>query len=337
MAIISSFILTLVIGQLVPNIMCRAVNGRHTNKESAIHLNSVQFPLNSYISDEYSLSKPNELILESYDVAHWNKSLFEVFAHTRFLTLMYGNVPNMTFHSYHLETLLVIQTNLTTFEVVAEENEALRILQLVRNKLRNLSGALKFLVGLNTLDVSQNQLTHIDLDLFSTMRKLKNLDLSVNNIASIDASANLRFAKLKNLWISYNQLERFDAFPRSFPRLKTVRLIGNRWSCLWVDRARKDIMERRIVAVGIDYGCSESRQGGLCCYSSTVDTTASIISLLTETPLLEAIQQLTNQLRENPLNISSGDPSLELLTKNGEGDSGKILVGVRRDKVDVFF
>ncbi|XP_055546561.1 uncharacterized protein LOC129730933 [Wyeomyia smithii] len=331
-----SFNLVLFIfGNLMPSVMCRAVHGGRFNREGAIHLNSAQFPLEFNSSNERWLDKSHELILESYDVAHWNGSLFQTFARTKFLTLMYGNVPQMTFFSECLESLSVIQANLTYFEVVAEENQELRILQLVRNRLHTLSTTMKFLVGLTTLDVSQNHLTHIDLDLFSTMKRLKNLDVSVNKITSIDASADLRFAKLKNLWISYNQLERFDGFPSSFPVLETVRLIGNLWSCAWVARARKDIMDRRIVAYGVDYGCSEHRQGGLCCFGSTVHTTAG--SLLTETPLFEAIQQLTNELRANPLNISSGEQSLELLTKDAKSREGKILVGVRRDKVEVFF
>ncbi|XP_058451706.1 uncharacterized protein LOC131430619 [Malaya genurostris] len=329
-SILAVWILAMV--TVIPNINGRAVHDIRTTNDGATHVKNNSYSRNVDPA-AFQLPKATELILESFSFEDWNVTHFDKLAGTRYLTLLYGNIPRMTFQSNRLESFTVVQTNLTVFEVVPQENHQLRILQLVRNKLRSVPANLRFLVGLTTLDLSQNHLEFIDLNQFSTLKELKNLDLSVNKIRSIDASLNLSFPKMKNIWISYNQLEQFEGFPGSFPALETVRLIGNLWSCSWVDRARKDIMERGITTFGVDYGCSQHRQGGLCCYG-TVSTTEA--SLLSEGPLIGQIQKLTNELAVNPLNMS-GEQSLELLTKNGSKDEGKVLIGVRRDRVEVFF
>ncbi|XP_058818115.1 leucine-rich repeat protein SHOC-2-like [Topomyia yanbarensis] len=328
----SIIIVIWMLGILISIINCRAVDDRRTN-EGATHLKSELFSQSQHI-DSLQLPKATELILESFTLEHWDSALFSKLNRTRHLTLLNGNIPMITFVSDSLESFTVVQTNLSSFKVIAQTNHGLKTLQLVRNKLRSLPDNLRFLVGLITLDLSQNHLEYIDLNQFSTMKALKNLDLSVNKIRSIEAPADLTFAKMKNLWISYNQLEQFDGFPRSFPALETVRLIGNLWTCSWVDRARKDIMERGIVTFGVDYGCSEHRQGGLCCYGAT--TSITVGSLLSEGPLIREIQKLTNELAVNPLNMS-GEQSLELLTKGSGENEGTILVGVKRDRVKVFF
>ncbi|XP_055640457.1 TLR4 interactor with leucine rich repeats-like [Toxorhynchites rutilus septentrionalis] len=282
------------------------------------------------------LPKATELIIESIIVDHWNEALFSRLENTKYLTFLYGNIPKMSFRSTKLETLSAIQLNLTTFEVAREENHSLKTLQLSRNRLSTLSPNFRFLVGLVTLDLSQNDLTFINLNLFATMRQLKNLDLSVNKIANIEATTDLRLNQLHNLWVSYNQLNEFESFPAAFPALKTVRLIGNLWTCAWVDRARKLIMDKRIVAFGVDYGCGEYRQGGLCCYGELSVSTSTESSLLKEGPLFEEIQRLTGELATKPLSLSSGQ-TLELLTQNGKGSQNTILVGAKSDKVTVFF
>lgn len=211
-----------------------------------------------------------ELSLDGCQIDHFGPALFALLQRTDCLTLRGGHIPSVSFHSHTLDTLVIDATGLRTFDVAGgpagAPYEKLRILHITRTRLERLPARLSLLVGLKRLDLSQNQLTHIELDVLGAMRRLRDLDLSVNQIARLDASPELQLAGLRNLWVSYNRLRSFGAFPGAFPALDTVRLIGNRWHCGWVDRARADIMRHGITAFGADYDCPGERQGGLCCY-----------------------------------------------------------------------
>ncbi|KXJ79334.1 hypothetical protein RP20_CCG001248 [Aedes albopictus] len=246
-----------------------------------------------------------------------------------------GTIPMMSFRSGKLSSLSVLQTKLEWFDIWPEKNSALKTLQISRNKLQEVPVNIKFLVGLTLLDFSQNELEYVDLQKFRSLALLKTLDLSVNKIVLIDGEPTLRLNNIRNLDVSYNRLERFDVFPRSFPVLDTIRLIGNKWTCEWVDRARRNIMDRRIVTFGVDYGCDEHRQGGLCCYGELVTDGTTEATGLKEGSLVQEISKLVNDLAEKPLtSFGSDQVALELLTRNDGQD--KILVGAKLDDVKVF-
>lgn len=287
------------------------------------------------IPDDFSFPKATELVIESVVVAEWDESMFSRLNNTKYLTLIDGTIPVITFRSSKLQSLSVLQCELSLFEVWPERNSILETLRLTRNRLRWFPANIKFLVGLTSLDLSQNELEHVDLRALGSMKQLKNLDLSVNKITTIDAPAALRLNRLKNLAVSFNLLERFDAFPGAFPVLDTIRLMGNMWTCEWVDCARKSIIERRITTFGVDYDCSEHRQGGLCCYGDPMPVSTTEVDLLKEGPLLKEVQGLVNDIAESPMKTNGGQSALELLTRN-EG-SDQILVGVKLDEVKVFF
>ncbi|XP_055608800.1 leucine-rich repeat-containing G-protein coupled receptor 4-like [Uranotaenia lowii] len=291
-------------------------------------------------NDAVSLGKlPNatELILESFSMARCEESFFYRIPHTRYLTFMYGSIPLITFWSMKLESLAVFQTNLSTFEVLPVVNTALKALQISRNRLNTISRNLRYLEGLTSLDLSQNEIEQVDLDVFSKMVHLKKLDLSVNRITSIDSSPDLTLTMLKDLMISHNLLQEFPRFPEAFPKLQTIRLMGNRWTCAWVSQARRDIMDNRIVTFGLDYICSEFRQGGLCCYGDLEgSSTTTEAAILREGPLMVQIQKLAVDLSRFPLDLEN-DQIVELLTQNSTNGSERTLIGVRHDKVEVFF
>uniref|UniRef100_A0A182K7Q5 Uncharacterized protein n=1 Tax=Anopheles christyi TaxID=43041 RepID=A0A182K7Q5_9DIPT len=212
-----------------------------------------------------------ELSLEGCKIDHFGPALFELLQRTDCLTLRGGYIPTVTFHSHTLDTLVIDATGLRTFDVAASPAalpyEKLRVLHITRTELDWLSSRFSLFVGLKRLDLSQNQLTHVDLDVLGAMQRLRDLDLSVNRIVRLDASPELQLPGLRNLWVSYNRLRSFGPFPGAFPALDTVRLIGNRWHCGWVDRARADIIRHGITAFGADYDCPGERQGGLCCFN----------------------------------------------------------------------
>ncbi|XP_062565902.1 protein artichoke-like [Armigeres subalbatus] len=288
----------------------------------------------SEFSDCFEFPNGRELIIDGLAQEHWNESCFAQLTDTKHLSLVNGSIPMITFRSNKLLSLSVLQTNLEWFEVRSEKNPTLKSLQISRNRLQEVPSNIKFLVGLTLLDLSQNALEFVDLQMLRSMSQLRTLDLSVNKIVLIDADSDLRLTNLRNLDVSYNQLDRLDAFPRVFPVLGTIRLIGNRWSCEWVDRARRNIMDRRIVAFGVDYGCDQHRQGGLCCYGDLVTDGTTEANALKEGSLVQEISKLANDLAEKPLAFGSDQSTLELLTRNDGRD--KILIGAKLDEVKVF-
>uniref|UniRef100_A0A182P046 Uncharacterized protein n=1 Tax=Anopheles epiroticus TaxID=199890 RepID=A0A182P046_9DIPT len=263
-----------------------------------------------------------ELSLEGCEIEHFTPALFGLLQRTGCLTLRGGYIPAVTFHSHTLDTLVIDATGLKTFEIVASAvpYEKLRILHITRTGLERLTGRLALLVGLKRLDLSQNQLTHVDLGVLGALIRLRDLDLSVNRIVRLDAPAGLQLPGLRNLWVSYNRLRAFGAFPGAFPALDTVRLIGNRWHCAWVDRARADIMRHGITAFGADYDCPAERQGGLCCFD---DVPASGEEQSTTVGVVEESDQ-------SNAGLANGDLTLR------ETNRSTVPIGVRYGNVEIF-
>nr|XP_029727992.1 leucine-rich repeat-containing G-protein coupled receptor 4-like [Aedes albopictus] len=324
-----TFILLFLIVNSTPITLSQALPNYRQRNDGVTHIKPEMF------SDCLKFPNSRELIIDGLNHAHWNESAFARLVQTRYLTMVNGTIPMMSFRSGKLSSLSVLQTKLEWFDIWPEKNSALKTLQISRNKLQEVPVNIKFLVGLTLLDFSQNELEYVDLQKFRSLALLKTLDLSVNKIVLIDGEPTLRLNNIRNLDVSYNRLERFDVFPRSFPVLDTIRLIGNKWTCEWVDRARRNIMDRRIVTFGVDYGCDEHRQGGLCCYGELVTDGTTEATGLKEGSLVQEISKLVNDLAEKPLtSFGSDQVALELLTRNDGQD--KILVGAKLDDVKVF-
>ncbi|XP_052866696.1 uncharacterized protein LOC128272854 [Anopheles cruzii] len=241
----------------------RAVPHHRQRGEGVRRLHNVTLDSNFTVG-----SASGELLLDGCQVDHFEASLFELLGQTGSLTLHGGHIPRVTYASPSLDTIVVDATGLEEFDVdpTLVPLTSLRTLQISRNSLARISPRIGLLVGLRRLDLSQNRLTHVELDPFAGMPRLRDLDLSVNRILWVGVTTpGTRLPSVHNLWVSYNRLRTFDDFPEALPALVSVRLIGNSWNCAWVDRARSDIMRRGITAFGADYDCPGERQGGLCC------------------------------------------------------------------------
>ncbi|KFB34868.1 AGAP002542-PA-like protein [Anopheles sinensis] len=221
-----------------------------------------------------AMATGGELVLQGYRIDRFGKDMFDLLARTASLTLRKGSIPNVFFASDTLDSFQIDSTGLESFDLNPFPSPNLRILQITRNSLELISPRISYLTGLRTLDLSQNRLTHVELNLFEPMRQLRDLDLSVNRIVRIEAVGKTgQPLTVRNLWVSYNRLVAFDEFPEAFPSLATMRLHGNDWSCPWVDWARGEIMRKGITVFGADYDCSGDRRGGLCCYDNLKSTT----------------------------------------------------------------
>lgn len=223
-----------------------------------------------------AMATGGELVLQGYQIDRFGKDMFDLLSRTASLTLRKGSIPNVFYDSDTLDSFQIDATGLETFDLNPMPSPNLRILQITRNSLEIISPRISYLTGLRTLDLSQNRLTHVQLNLFEPMRQLRDLDLSVNRIVRIEVGERIdQQLTVRNLWVSYNRLEAFSVFPEILPSLATMRLHGNDWSCPWVDWARGEIMRKGITVFGADYDCSGDRRGGLCCYDKPKSTTES--------------------------------------------------------------
>uniref|UniRef100_A0A2M4BU02 Putative metalloproteinase n=1 Tax=Anopheles marajoara TaxID=58244 RepID=A0A2M4BU02_9DIPT len=262
-----------IVGGLTTVLEARAVPHHRQRGEGVRRLQNVT--LDTRNSNLTVGATSGELVLEGCQVAHFGSELFQLLgSRTGSLSLRGGTIPRVTYASATLDTLVVDETGLYEFEVNSSYPVAsLRILIITRNPLEQLSPGLARFSGLHRLDLSRNQLTFVELGLFNGMNRLRDLDLSVNRLVWLGTvpPTTVRLLSIRNLWVSYNRLQWFDDFPAAFPGLDTVRLLGNQWTCGWVDRARLDIMRHGITVFGADYDCPGERQGGLCCYEGDDD------------------------------------------------------------------
>ncbi|XP_053679927.1 leucine-rich repeat-containing protein 40-like [Anopheles nili] len=218
--------------------------------------------------DEYSTVFPTSthIIIESSEILHFSVHLFEALDETAFLTLKGSFIPAVTFRSDGLHSLRIDNTELREFAVGPQENRNLNTLIINGNPLSTIPPTIRHLVGLSILDLSNNQLEHVNLNWFQVMDNLLVLDLSGNRIVRLDVHPALRLGRLKNLWVSHNQLRQIDFFPSVLPSLQRVRLVDNQWSCEWVARVRESIWNLDIQVYGAEHACSEKLDGGICCY-----------------------------------------------------------------------
>ncbi|XP_058060862.1 uncharacterized protein LOC131211427 [Anopheles bellator] len=221
--------------------------------------------------EQHSVSVPARTLhvtIEGSEILHFSTGLFDGLSGTAFLTLKNGFIPAVTFRSDGLNSLRVDHTELRDFTVQPVENRNLNTLIISGNPLRALSPTIRHLTGLSILDLSNNQLESVNLGWLEPMGNLLVLDLSANRIVRIDVLARLRLSRLKNLWINHNRLRGLDFFPDFAPSLRRVRLVENRWSCAWVQRARAAIWVTDVQVYGAEYRCpaAATGDGGLCCY-----------------------------------------------------------------------
>uniref|UniRef100_A0A1Q3FR55 Putative leucine-rich repeat protein n=1 Tax=Culex tarsalis TaxID=7177 RepID=A0A1Q3FR55_CULTA len=207
-----------------------------------------------------------QLVIESSQIPVFSTELFAALGESNFLTLKGGQVGSVNFSSEKLHSLRIHKTELRNFSISAVPNHSLNTLIINRNLLERLPDAIRYLVGLTILDLSQNRLEFVDLDWFQQMDNLLVLDLSRNQLIRIDGSSDVRLKRLKNFWVNHNYLSQIPWFPIGFPRLERIRLADNRWSCGWVGSMRQQIWNRKIRLFDSDGACEERNDGGLCCY-----------------------------------------------------------------------
>uniref|UniRef100_A0A1Y9HAN0 Leucine rich immune protein (Short) n=1 Tax=Anopheles farauti TaxID=69004 RepID=A0A1Y9HAN0_9DIPT len=232
-------------------------------------------------SEEYSAVFPasSHIIIESSEILHFSAHLFDALAETAFLTLKSSLIPSVTFRSDELHSLRIDNTGLREFTVTPHENRNLNTLIISGNPLSSIPPSIRHLTGLSILDLSNNQLAHVNLNWFQTMANLLVLDLSANRITRIDIHPTLRFARLKNFWVNHNQLEHMEFFPDFAPALRRVRLVENFWTCEWVAQVRRSIWSSVIQVYGAESVCADKVDGGLCCYN---DRPVSVVNRQTE-------------------------------------------------------
>ncbi|XP_055550885.1 uncharacterized protein LOC129733233 [Wyeomyia smithii] len=261
----SLFCMSLLIGLLQISAKLIPCDRIHNDRNCYIHNISID-PTENHNDTQFQ--HVLQLVLDNCSIVQFSSELFANLGETNFLTLKRGNVPNVNFSSETLHTLRIDKTGLKNLSIASIPNHNLNTLMINRNPISILPNTIRYLFALSIVDLSQNQLNHMNLDWFQQMDNLMILDLSWNHIVRIDGSSDLRLKRLKNFWINHNQLSQVPWFPIAFPKLERIRLSDNYWTCSWVRAVRQQIWDRGIQLFDADSACSEQQEGGLCCYVS---------------------------------------------------------------------
>ncbi|XP_055538821.1 leucine-rich repeat protein SHOC-2-like [Wyeomyia smithii] len=202
-----------------------------------------------------------------------------------------------------------------------EGNEAALEFQMVtlnleNNKLRNIR-ELKSFSSLVELCLDGNQLEFIEMEIFSSMKKLKKLSLARNRISKISASElielpslgwlslahnnlttmgvkNFRMTHLAELYLSHNDLVNLDSenFDQ-FVSLEKLAIASNSWSCYWLVKALKLIEKKFVTLIDQDPNCEMMLIEGICCSMTGVtDDSPSFADLAERIAAFEKSQNM---------------------------------------------
>ncbi|XP_055603224.1 uncharacterized protein LOC129751634 [Uranotaenia lowii] len=230
-------------------------------------INGVKLSENSVLPDG---DFPDVAFLElrNPEILDFEVQLFEkTSTNTTELTLRRGQVRSINFWSPSLKVLRIVETGLSSFEVLGEPNNVLRQLVIRSRDYSNWSVGMFWLSALEIIDIAYCNFTYINLDWFGGFQKLKVLDVSKNHIHSLQSGPFLTLNSLEELYVWGNRLEYIWRFPDVFPKLERIGLSENRWLCDWVSLARESLMVLNIISMGSDYNCKPgwALNGGLCC------------------------------------------------------------------------
>lgn len=103
------------------------------------------------------------------------------------------------------------------------------------------SGIFAGLIDLKLLDVSHNNLTHIDYDIFKHVENLEYIDLSYNKLALIYPSTYplsifANCSRIMVLDLAYNQISRFSYNGYKNTKLENLYLDGNKITSITVSK-----------------------------------------------------------------------------------------------------
>lgn len=105
------------------------------------------------------------------------------------------------------------------------------------NELRNISIKLMQMLGLQTLDISNNRFISIDGTLLANLWDLEYLYATHNQIIGVNSKAFQKNSNLKVVDLSFNRLKRLTVDPSLFVSAKQVKLVidQNPFNCAWVN------------------------------------------------------------------------------------------------------
>lgn len=177
-------------------------------------------------------------------------------------------------------------------------------LDLSENSLLPLEiGTFAKMTSLEELNLAAIGMESISFGLFSHQQNLKLLNISHNNLASIDQHMLISLENLITLDISGNKLTRLADFERyrdTFPKLMTIAVDGNFWSCKYLAKLVMAFKSLKIdIAKPINSVISESSVMKIGCSSIANDISMAAIQQFDSfDEVSEAIANLTNQINE---------------------------------------
>lgn len=137
------------------------------------------------------------------------------------------NLPKNTFKGTYI-TFLDLSHNFITADGVGSLIESMSFVNMSHNHIGDLFRPGVFKQGLETLDLSYNNITHLHVESFWLTNKLRTLNLAHNKLAWMYEKLFAEMDTIEELDLSYNLMVNFfDTFFTDLRRLETLNLAGN--------------------------------------------------------------------------------------------------------------
>ncbi|XP_052871568.1 uncharacterized protein LOC128277167, partial [Anopheles cruzii] len=272
-------------------------------------------------------------------VPYFGPNVFRRFNRTTLsLELRKGTIDELVMGLSHLESLKVSDTGLGSFEVLPEANPILQALAIHERKLVTLSANVRFLVGLQLLDLSGCSLTTVDLGTLTPIPWLTVLNLADNRLTLVEATEDVVLPELIMFDVQQNDLQRISRYPEMFPGLRFTRLLQNGWRCEWVSEVRNKIWTRRITVLGSDFECAgEARvnNGGLCCVPTEerIAISKTMLSVLAELGRSAVGGDGSPRRATDSATVADAPP---MTVKVFENETVEGVIGVEMDNVGIY-
>lgn len=160
---------------------------------------------------------------------------FENWQRIEILDVSFNRLENINFANCSLLTNLNLSNNNLTFIQNMTTLSKLKILDLSFNCIANFQlNTFSTMISLEILNLQKTCFKSLDYGTFSFQTSLRVLDISFNNLNSLDLNLLSTQATLEDLFIDGNNLtdvQSLDLIGIYFPKLQSMGLTHNRWSC----------------------------------------------------------------------------------------------------------
>lgn len=231
------------------------------------------------------------------------------------LDVAHNHIQSISFVNCSMLTKVNLSHNNLTFIQNMTSLSNMKILDLFFNCISNFEiNSFSSMTSLEVLNLRQTCFKSLDYGTFSYQNKLRVLDISFNNLHSIDLMLLSTQVSLEDLFIDGNNLtdvQSMDLIGNHFPKLKSIGLTHNKWSCKTLSSILSKLYRLKIEIFVEDAIKHTTNVKGIGCTSTQFNSTHETLLIpkspmsLNHTMYMSKIEQINeivknvNELKDN--------------------------------------